>query len=55
MAKTKTAQPPRNPEAWINRLTTVLKAMDVMDSEERIATLKYLKSRYGKDWPSDNY
>lgn len=48
-------QAPRNPEAWIERLTTVLRTMDAMESDERLAALKYLKSKYGKEWPSDDY
>jgi len=55
MASKPKPQAPRNPEAWIDRLTMVLRTMDAMDSDERFAALKYLKSKYSKEWPSDSY
>lgn len=39
----------------INRLAVVLASMEKMDATERGATLRYLKSKYSADWPSDNY
>ena len=40
---------------WVNRLAVMLITMDKMDPTERGATLKFLKSKYSADWPSDSY
>lgn len=40
---------------WVNRLAVVLITMDKMAPDERSATLKYLKSKYSAEWPSDSY
>ena len=40
---------------WVNRLAVVLITMDQMEPEERLATLRFLKSKYSKEWPIDNY
>ena len=40
---------------WVNRLAVVLSTLDKMEERERSATFSFLKSKYAKDWPSDNY
>jgi hypothetical protein len=40
---------------WVDRLAIVLRTMDTMESDERLATLRFIKSKYGKEWPSDSY
>lgn len=38
----------------LNRLAVVLATFDKMDEAERAATLKVMKSKYAKEWPSEN-
>lgn len=42
-------------DGCIERLGTILRAIEMMDSEERSAALRYIKSRYPKEWPSSDY
>lgn len=42
-------------DQWIKRLTDLIDAVEKMGPRERHAALVYLKSRYAKDWPTDNY
>jgi hypothetical protein len=42
-------------DGCIERLGTILRAMEMMDSEERSAALRYIKQRYPKEWPSSDY
>jgi hypothetical protein len=40
---------------WINRLAIVLAATEKMSPDERSAVLRFIKSKYSKEWPSDSY
>lgn len=42
-------------DAWINRLAVVLTTFEKMESDERLAVFRLMKSRYSKEWPSDGY
>lgn len=55
-----TKQPPvavttKGPEQWIERLTATLRTVDAMDSDERAAAFRFMKSKYSKEWPSSDY
>lgn len=39
----------------INRLAVIVQMTEGMTPDERLRTFKYLKSRYGSDWPQDGY
>lgn len=40
---------------WINRLAVVMITMEKMGPDERSACLKFMKSKFSKEWPSDSY
>lgn len=40
---------------WINNLAAVLTIFEKMGDEERFAALKFIKSKYSANWPSDSY
>ena len=42
-------------DGWINRLAVVLNQFEKMEQTERGAILRYIKSKYSADWPSDSY
>lgn len=39
----------------INNLALALTIFEKMDSKDRSAVLKFMKSKYSAEWPSDNY
>lgn len=40
---------------WVNRLAIVGVTLEKMESDERAAALRFFKSKYSKEWPSDSY
>lgn len=40
---------------WINRLAIVLCTIEKMETDERLAAFRFMKSKYSKEWPSDSY
>jgi hypothetical protein len=42
-------------DVWIGRLTDLLKIVDAMTSDERSAAFNFLRSKYGREWPSSSY
>lgn len=42
-------------DAAINRLAVVGSQLEQMEPDERAAALRYFKSKYSAEWPSDSY
>lgn len=42
-------------DAELNLLGKIDKAFYKLNSEQRLRTLKWVKSKYSKEWPSDSY
>jgi hypothetical protein len=40
---------------WLNRLAVVSVTLEKMEPNERAAALKFFKSLFSKEWPSDLY
>lgn len=40
---------------WINNLALALAIFEKMEANNRAAVLKFVKSRYSAEWPSDSY
>ncbi len=55
MAKVRKTTVPDYGDEELNRLADAMLALDHMDAEQRHRALKYFKSRYTKEWPSDSY
>jgi hypothetical protein len=53
--KLRTVKVPDYGDEELNRLADAMLALDRMDVEQRHRALKYFKSRYTKEWPSDSY
>lgn len=39
---------------WINNLALALTVFEKMESTNRAAVLKFMKSKYSAEWPSDS-
>lgn len=56
MAKTKQAVTVDDYEHdEINKLAIVLTGLERMTADERFRALRYIKSKYAKEWPSDDF
>lgn len=42
-------------ETELNLLAQIHSAMERMEPEQRSRAFKWLKSKYSKEWPSENY
>jgi hypothetical protein len=44
-----------DPKIWIERLSTVLMAVDAMGDDERRAAFAFMRDKYSREWPSSSY
>lgn len=42
-------------DEWVNRLAVVGSQLEKMEPAERAAALRFFKSKYSAEWPSDSY
>lgn len=42
-------------DAWIERLSSLLKVVAAMEKDERSAAFAFMKSKFNGEWPRDDF